>query len=320
MAEHLWSILLQVYTAVAQHEGEIEYCSLRYGQYPGVSINGILKPMPGSVRVYIGLTAQRPEHPDAGEVWVWVKNKFLAETESSFALSGEEAELLNHYLPYCLLPLYAHRYQRAIAITHFAQSLDGKIATHSGDSKWIGNNSNLVHAHRMRAICDGILIGRGTLLADQPALTVRRVPGPNPVRIVVSSSAEDFTSLLESSPESVLVIGKNPRDLQPGVDFACIPGENGRIDCKDILSCLYQRGIYTVYIEGGAQTTSNFLHERAVDIVQLHIAPRIFGSGVSGAVLPEIALVEEALSFEPFVFLPAGDSVMFVGELTGHAS
>lgn len=255
--------------------------------------------------------------PDASHPnWVQIRDLFRVELHLSRSVSTEERSFLQYYLPYSLLPLAAHRLQRAISVSHFAQTLDGKIATESGDSRWIGNPENLIHAHRMRALCDGILIGAQTLHNDQPSLTVRHVAGENPRRIVVGSSAKDFDCLWESSDDPILLVRKEQELDDERLSYVRVPSHNGRLNCLDILRCLYrQEGIAAVYIEGGAQTTSYFLQDEAVDIAQLHLSPQVFGSGISAIQLPEIEKVKEALVFEPFQIQPVGDSVMFVGQL-----
>ena len=89
---------------------------------------------------------------------------------------------------------------------------------------------------------------------------------------------------------------------------------DGKIKSLDILNCLFQQGIKTVYIEGGAITTSNFLNDGAVDILQLHLSPYLFGSGKQGIVLPDIDKIDESVQFQNFSFFTVGDSVMFVGQ------
>ena len=101
------------------------------------------------------------------------------------------------------------RLGRAFAVSHFAQSLDGRIATLAGDSKRIGSPSNLVHAHRMRALSDGVLIGSRTLRRDRPRLTVRHVAGAQPARIVLASSDEGIDALAGIEGGPVYVVGGN---------------------------------------------------------------------------------------------------------------
>jgi riboflavin biosynthesis pyrimidine reductase len=173
----------------------------------------------------------------------------------------------------------------------------------------------------MRALCDAILVGSGTLACDQPSLTCRLVPGENPRRIVIGNSAKNFDSLIKSSNEKVWVLGHGKMGegvSDPQINFESFGPLNGRLKGLDILEYLYSRGILSVYIEGGAETTSSFLSDNAIDILQLHLSPQIFGSGVSGLVLPDIDKVGEAIRFERFCFQPVGNTFMFVGEPIGE--
>ncbi len=232
-------------------------------------------------------------------------------------LNEVEKLFLKKYLPYCFLSLKAKKLKRAVTITHFAQTLDAKIATNTGDSKWIGNSENLTHAHRMRAICDGVLVGSRTVEADNPKLNVRHVCGKNPVRIVLGNPKSDFKSLLNCSDEKILIFGKEKLDVHPPLFSIVLPKNCTKTTIAPlaILAELFKLGIHTVYVEGGATTTSNFVNAKAVDVLQLHIAPMIFGSGKASIVLPNIEAVNEAISFTDYNFLPFGDSIMFTGFL-----
>jgi diaminohydroxyphosphoribosylaminopyrimidine deaminase/5-amino-6-(5-phosphoribosylamino)uracil reductase len=216
--------------------------------------------------------------------------------------------LLHLYLPYCLAPLEARRRRRAIAISHFAQTLDGRIATGGGDSRWIGCPENLVHAHRMRALCDAVLIGAGTLRRDRPRLNVRHVSGTDPLRIVIGADPLDLSCLMECSSAPVLTIGPNQ-----SLDLTTSAKGNGRVDGRELLEVLFARGIHSVLVEGGAMTTSALLADRAIDVVQLHIEPLLLGSGLSPFTRPPAELIADALTFRSQSFVPVGSGIMFVG-------
>ncbi|NER84083.1 MAG: RibD family protein [Leptolyngbya sp. SIO1D8] len=232
-------------------------------------------------------------------------------------ITEEQISFLKQYIPYALLPLHANKEKRTITISHFAQSLDGKIATKEGNSKWIGNEENLIHAHRMRALCDAILIGSNTLIYDNPSLTVRNVAGKDPVKVVIGKSNElDFSKLLENDAR-VIYITNDKNNCQIGeVETIDTKTCQGVIDCDKILKALYSRGIYSLYIEGGSKTVSNFLINDSIDVVQLHIAPLIMGSGIVNFSLPEIKAINESISFKKFNFTPMGRHIMFTGEVS----
>src|SRR5690349_4359225 len=94
--------------------------------------------------------------------------------------SPEAATLLDLYGPLCQVPR-----GRPFAVAHLGQSLDGRIATSSGASRWVTGEADLLHTHRMRALADAIVVGAGTVRHDDPQLTVRRCLGTNPVRVVI---------------------------------------------------------------------------------------------------------------------------------------
>lgn len=312
--EDYWSGILKLAEKVRQAEGKIDFCFLKFGERTEVHLNRLPYPENGYHLVMIVVNPMLDIDHDLATVFRI--DSYNAQLVHKRGLSDQASALLLVYLPYCFLPLRSRELKRAIAVSHFAQSLDGRIATNSGDSKWIGNQENLVHAHRMRALCESILIGGNTLKDDQPSLTVRLVEGDNPRRIVICSSEADFGSLQACSDEEILIVSTCQDPEIPGTQFRQFEArEEGRINCLDLLEYLFEQGIHSVYIEGGAATTSGFLLEKATDVVQLHISPMIFGSGVSSFVLPEIQQVEEAIHFERFYFRPMGDTYMFVGEV-----
>ncbi len=230
------------------------------------------------------------------------------------ALPGREAEFLELYLPYIFLSQYAQARGRAISVGHLAQTLDGRIATQSGHSQWIGNPSNLDHAHRMRALCDGILIGRGTLEFDRPQLTVRRMEGPNPVRVVVGSQINDLSCLRLASEEKILVFSENPEEKPlPGVKRFLLPG--GEANCRFILEQLFREGVHSIWVEGGAATMSRFIREQRLDVIQLHIAPILLGSGKAGIQLDPIHRIPDALGFVYSSYFLMDGELLFCGEV-----
>jgi len=223
------------------------------------------------------------------------------------------AQFIKLYLPYVFLSVSAKLLKRAIIISHFAQTLDGKIATNSGSSKWIGNNENLLHAHRMRALCEGILIGRQTMLSDRPQLNVRHCKGDNPKKIILgrNNCKDEISKIIGDNFIEVSIEKAETGDVK-SIEMDSFSG-------LKILQDLYKKGVQSVYLEGGSKTTSAFLKCSGLDQIQLHISPIILGSGVSNFSLPEIENISEGTHFSKFEFVNIGNTVMFLGNQTSKS-
>ncbi len=173
-----------------------------------------------------------------------------------------------------------------------AQTLDGKIADKNGASKWITNRMSRTLVHQMRSRYDAVLVGAGTVHADDPQLTVRQVKGRNPVRVILSRSldispdAKVFSgpgrTLLFTDPQAARRRGARIRELiRRGTEIIDIAAHrNGKFPIPKILESLGQRGIASVLVEGGASTYSAFLHQGCVDKVLFFVAPKIVGNGL----------------------------------------
>ena len=311
-----WNALLNLNSTVKNVSEVINYCS--FSESGGITINEIDASNTGQKCVVFLEKAPLSLAPQIA-VFQFTKD-IQIEVLHPGLLQEKEIDFLKKYLPLCFLSILARKKKRTISIAHFAQTLDGKIATSNGDSKWIGNQENLIHAHRMRALCDGILIGNHTLKIDKPRLTVRLVPGKNPKRVVVGTSCQNYACLMDSASEEVIVIGsKNgyQKDTE-FLDFIPLKKINGVIPPSTILENLYRKkGINSLYIEGGSSTTSCFLDQKSVDILQLHIAPMLFGSGKNGINLPIITQVNDAIKFSKYQFHKIGSEIMFTGYLNG---
>jgi len=227
--------------------------------------------------------------------------------------------LFKTFLPYAFSSMHARRLGRAFAVCHFAQSLDGRIATLAGDSRRIGSPSNLVHAHRMRALSDGVVIGSRTLRRDRPRLTVRYVEGRQPARIVLASSPEGLGALTGVQGGDVYLVSGNEETAPAGAKLVSFHGADGSIPTSAILRELMARGIRSVYIEGGALTTSWFLGEGNIDVLQVHISPLILGSGLSSFRLPPVPDVASSLRLAYHAFTPVDDGMMIVGTVARPA-
>ena len=153
------------------------------------------------------------------------------------------AAMLELYLPYCMAPVHARRMRRAFAVSHFAQSLDGRIATCDGDARWIGCDENHVHAHRMRALCDGILIGcPHTPVTDRPALTVRHADGVGSrfASSWAAAGAGDVGCLERAGSSPIVLIDDRRARVSGRRGTSCCPRRTAGIATSEVLEALYR--------------------------------------------------------------------------------
>ncbi len=210
-------------------------------------------------------------------------------------VTGTSAEWYDLYLP---MALACHA--RPLAVAHLGQSLDGRIATLEGASCYINGPENLTHLHRMRALCDAIVVGANTVECDDPKLTTRRVPGPNPVRVILDPRcrlAAGCGVFRDRAAPTILICDEALAE-QAGLDGAEIVGvpRRGRyLDLGAALERLRARGLSGIFVEGGGLTVSAFLEQGLLDRLQIAVAPLIVGSGRPGITLPPIRDLSQGL-------------------------
>lgn len=217
----------------------------------------------------------------------------------------------------CLLPLATAR--AGFVIGQIGQSLDGRICTESGDSRYINGEGALTHLHRLRALVDCVLVGVSTVVADGPRLTVRRVIGPNPVRAVLDPRGRaplDVSPLApeDDAPPTLHLVGASclERLAAPAahVQRAPLPdSEHGVAPC-DILAALAAAGCHRVLVEGGATTLSRFIADGALDRLHVQVAPLLIGSGRPGLSLPPLERLSDAIR-PGMRRYPLGDDTLF---------
>jgi diaminohydroxyphosphoribosylaminopyrimidine deaminase/5-amino-6-(5-phosphoribosylamino)uracil reductase len=187
-----------------------------------------------------------------------------------------------------------------VVVGRLAQTLDGRIATQSGHSQWIGGQGDLRHTHRLRALCHAVVVGAATVREDDPQLTTRLVPGPSPLRVVLDPSRRLGCGyrVFREGPPTLLVTATDGPDrhgtaqvLRIGRDAA------GGLDLAALLRALAARGAARVFVEGGGQTVSRFLAAGFLDRLHVTVAPMILGSGRPAFDLPEVARVDEGMRF-----------------------
>jgi len=197
-----------------------------------------------------------------------------------------------------LMRLRRHRGDGSFVIGQFGQSLDGRIATPTGASKYINGHEALCHLHRIRAEVDAVIVGIGTAIADDPQLTTRHVEGPNPVRVVIDPNGRlpRALAMLHDDAAPVLVItapGRAPPVGSQALELPC-DGAAG-IPPETIIRALAARGMRRLLVEGGAETLARFLNAGAIDELHLMVAPIVLGSGKTGLNLNPISGLDEAM-------------------------
>ena len=199
-------------------------------------------------------------------------------------------------------PLLAGRPGARLVLGRIAQSLDGRIATTSGASRWISGPDDIAHTHRLRALFDAVVVGARTVRADDPRLTTRVVEGPSPVRVVIDSQRrlDARFQVFQDGPETLLLCARDAAgpDRLGHAHVVRLP-HIGDTLCPDaILATLGARGLHRVFVEGGGVTVSRFLAAGALDRLHVTIAPLLLGDGVPAFRLPPAASLDEAPRFD----------------------
>jgi diaminohydroxyphosphoribosylaminopyrimidine deaminase/5-amino-6-(5-phosphoribosylamino)uracil reductase len=183
----------------------------------------------------------------------------------------------------------------AWVIAQLGQSLDGCVATRSGDSCFINGPEILTHLHRLRALSDAVIVGAGTVACDNPRLTTRHVSGPHPARVLLDptlrlaalvGSAQVFNDgqaptlwLCDAAwrDQAVALAGASRVLAVPG-----LRGDGGTLQLERAVAALYSIGLARLFVEGGGVTVSRFLARRCLDRLHLAVAPLLIGDGRPG--------------------------------------
>ena len=192
---------------------------------------------------------------------------------------------------------------RPYIVIKYAQSVDGRIATATGDSRWISGEAERALSHGLRAACDAVLVGAGTILADDPLLTVRLVDGVSPRRIVVDSRLRVPVDAAVFGGDGVTTIvttamsdcGKRDALRRKGVEVTDVGASEDGVDLVETVARLRRSGVESLLVEGGARVITSLLRKGLVDRIVVAVAPVLLGSGTEAVGDLGVARVREGL-------------------------
>jgi diaminohydroxyphosphoribosylaminopyrimidine deaminase / 5-amino-6-(5-phosphoribosylamino)uracil reductase len=274
----------------------------------------VARPSAFSVGDGARLVATRPDDPAA--VLDWQPGRGWA---LRLPRNHPQHAFVDLYLPICSATAAS-----PVTVGHLGQSLDGFIATRAGDSQFVTGPENILHLHRMRALSDAVVVGAGTVAADDPLLTTRQVAGPNPLRVVFDPGRRlDTHYRIFSDAETPTLYACNDVHVRDGesrfgaadiLPLACV-GDTSPV--VHLLAALRARGCARVFVEGGGVTVSAFLEAGLLDRLQMAVAPLIVGNGKPAIRLEPKDVLSDCQRPAYRVFRMGGD-VLFDCDLTGE--
>ena len=218
-------------------------------------------------------------------------------------------------------------HKKPFVVLKAAMTLDGKIATATGQSKWITNETSRAYGYKLRDIYDGIMVGINTVIEDNPMLTARVDGGKNPIRIVVDSSLKiDINANVvqdKSAKTIVATTDKADKDkilkLQAqDVDVIVVDkDENDKVDIEKLLDILGQQNICSILVEGGATLSGSFVAKKLVDKVYFFIAPKIVGGKEAKTPVAGTGILnlQEALALKDIQIEKLEEDILIIGRV-----
>lgn len=241
-------------------------------------------------------------------------------------LLKKEAEELNRFFTHYI------EFGRPYVILKIAQTADGYIAAPNGDSKWITGHEARELVHRWRSRYDAVMVGRNTVMIDNPSLTVRHVEGRQPKRVVIDGPFKlprDLNLFSDQYEEKTIVITHNKERARTDTDpmlrlmqtnyfrgkVLVVDRNKGHTNLKTAINALGKEGITSLLVEGGQTISTALLKEGLVDQIEVFISPKILGGGTKSILGLGINRMEEILSFGSFEWTRFGNDMLLTAKI-----
>jgi len=241
--------------------------------------------------------------------------------ESLLPSHDPQRDLVELYLPIC-----SATDARPITVGHLGQSLDGFIATASGDSCWVTGPENILHLHRLRALSDAVIVGAGTVEVDNPRLTTRLVAGSNPLRVIIDPACRLPEAHAVFSDRQALTVraaiagtAAAAAARARGEDVIEVRARDNALDLHDLLHQLHTRGHCRIFVEGGGVTVSSFLEAGLLDRLHIAVAPLLIGQGRPAVRMAPRGRLRDCLRLHHRVYR-AGSDILFDCDLRASTS
>ena len=213
-------------------------------------------------------------------------------------------------------------------VLKFAQTLDGRIATSTGDAKWISGEGERQVSHSLRAACDGVLVGVGTAIQDDPQLTVRMVPGASPMRVVLDSTLRLPDSAKILDPEAATTVITTDRSeerrraelRERGVRIDVVGDGPDGVDLGAALAALRDTGTATLLVEGGARVITSMLAAGVVDRLIVGVAPLIIGEGTEAVRRLGVERIVDGIRLDKRSIHAVGDDVLLAWDVVAKGA
>jgi GTP cyclohydrolase II len=215
--------------------------------------------------------------------------------------------------------------ERPYVVLKYAQTLDGRIATSAGDSKWISSEAERTVSHALRAACDAVMVGVDTVVRDDPRLTVRMVAGSSPLRVVLDSTLRMPRDARVLGDHAGTVVFTTDRALQSARQWledqhvavhVVQPGPGG-VDVVEALRVLRGRGVESLLVEGGAKVITSLLAAGLVDRLVVAVAPTIIGAGTEAVGNLGVTRIVEGIRLQGRFVCAVDDDVVVAFDVAG---